>query len=175
MQASVLVTRTCRRVLGPLGPRTARQKPSSVSISPPGCTLPTGREGTWETLGTHLRRTGRELSHGFPTQAPPTPGEEEAGIRTYLSCRRGRTHSTPGPAPRTRSQLAAVASLSARELCAAEESRGAPSQRPGAVPGRGRMESFRARSAACGRAALELERALRSSVARGSGPKLHGP
>lgn len=58
---------------------------------------------------------------------PPTPPPEGAGTRTYPSCRRGQTHSTPGPAPRTRNQLAAAASLASCELCAPGGSRGAPS------------------------------------------------
>ena len=67
-----------------------------------------------------------ELPHGFPAQAPQLPGQ--ARTSTYPSCQRGQTHSTPGPKSRTRSQLAAAASLVSCELCAAAGGRGAPSQ-----------------------------------------------
>lgn len=113
-----------------------------------------------------------ELPRGFPAQAPQLPGRVRTG--TYPSCRRGRMHSTPGPAPRTRSQLAAAASLASCELCAAGGARGAPSWSAWVRPWE-RMGSFRGRSAVCGRVALGLERATRGSEVRGSRPKLHGP
>lgn len=75
-----------------------------------------------------------ELPCGFPAQGPPTTGAARTG--TYPSCRRGRTHRTRGPAPRTRSQFAVAASLASCELCAAGGALGAPS-RSAWVPGRG--------------------------------------
>lgn len=66
-----------------------------------------------------------ELPGGFPARAPQPPGRARTG--TYPSCQRGRRHSTPRPAPRTRSQLAAAASLASCELCAAGGTCGGPS------------------------------------------------
>lgn len=67
-----------------------------------------------------------ELPCGFLAQGPPTTGAARTG--TYPSCRRGRTHRTRGPAPRTRSQFAVAASLASCELCAAGGALGAPSR-----------------------------------------------
>ena len=64
------------------------------------------------------------MPRDFPAQTPQLPGQ--ARTITYPSCQRGQTHSTPGPKSRTRSQLAAAASLASCELCAARGARGAP-------------------------------------------------
>lgn len=90
----------------------------------------------WDRPDGEGRRDIWELPRGFPAQGPPTPGAARTG--TYPGCRRGRTHSTPWPAPRTRSQLAAAASLASCELCAAGGAPGAPSRRAWAPsPGEG--------------------------------------
>lgn len=73
---------------------------------------------------------GRGDISGLPPRLPsPRPPNFRGGpTGTYPSCRRGRTHRTPGPAPRTRSQFAVAASLASCELCAAGGDPGAPSR-----------------------------------------------
>lgn len=177
--AFVLVTRPRSRVLSPQGPHAAlgnrrhsserRHQRSRVCY-----TCPADR-GLNEPVGPTWRgRKGRHLvaAPRLPSPSPSTPGSARTG--TYPSCRRGRTHSTPEPAPRTRSQFAAAASLASCELCAAGGDLGAPS-RSAWVPSLGEDGSFSGRSTICGPAALGLERATRRSEARISGPKLHGP
>lgn len=104
----------------------------------------------------------------------PTPRQPGARTGTYPSYRRGWTHSTPGPAPRTRSQLAAAASLASCELCAAEGALGAPS-RSAWVPSLGEDGELQRPERYLWPSGAGVVRATRGSEARGSGPKLHGP
>lgn len=120
-----------------LQPRPERPGASSSSaertpqfrawISPPGCALPVRQGGDWRNPWDQPDEEGAGAVPRLPSSRPPTPRAEGAPTHTYPSCRRGRTHSTPGPAPCTRSQLAVVASLASCELCAAGGSRRAPS------------------------------------------------
>lgn len=134
VQAFILVTQTCSRVLSPQGPRAAQgnERHSSKRRCRPSrvrSTCPLGRGPGWMNPWDQSDGEGRgdisELPGGFPAEAPQLPGR--ARTDTYPSCQGGRTHSTPGPAPRTRSQLAAAASLASCELCAAGATRGGPS------------------------------------------------
>lgn len=123
---------------------------SSAWLNPPGCALLARRAG--ETLGTNL--TAGTVQR-LPSSSPPTPRVENIHPRTYPGFRRGRTHSTLGPAPRTRSQLAAAASLASCELCAAEGVHGAPS--PCARRPWEKIPSFEDCGAVCGPAPPGLQ------------------
>lgn len=100
----------------------------------------------------------------FKTQTSPANSQGCARTGTYPSSPKGRTHSTPGPAGRTRSPLAAAASLASCELCVAGGTPRAPSRSAG-VQSLGGEESELLRAGGARRSAAPpgLDRLARSS------------